>query len=35
MTNLRDGRVLIFLAVWFGLNALFGLGVSMPGTEGA
>jgi membrane associated rhomboid family serine protease len=23
---LRDGRVLIFLAVWFGLNLLFGLG---------
>jgi membrane associated rhomboid family serine protease len=24
--TLRDGRVLIFLAVWFGLNLLFGLG---------
>jgi membrane associated rhomboid family serine protease len=26
---LRDGRVLIFLGVWFGINILFGLG-SMP-----
>lgn len=26
---LRDGRVLIFLAVWFGINLLFGLG-SLP-----
>jgi membrane associated rhomboid family serine protease len=26
---LRDGRVLLFLAVWFGINLLFGLG-SLP-----
>lgn len=25
MTCLRDGRVMIFLAVWFGLNLLFGI----------
>jgi membrane associated rhomboid family serine protease len=33
---LRDGRVLAFLAVWFGLNLLFGLGsLSVDGTEQA
>ena len=33
---LRDPRALAFLAVWFGVNLLFGLGaVTMPGTEGA
>lgn len=26
LVTLRDGRVLLFLAVWFGLNLLFGLG---------
>jgi membrane associated rhomboid family serine protease len=32
---LRDPRVLIFLAVWFGVNFLFGVGViPMPGMEG-
>jgi membrane associated rhomboid family serine protease len=32
--SLRDVRVLAFLAVWFGLNLLFGMGtVSMPGVE--
>jgi len=31
---LRDVRVMAFLAVWFGLNLLFGMGtVSMPGAE--
>lgn len=33
---LRNGRVLIFLAVWFGLNLLFGLGsLSVDGSEQA
>jgi membrane associated rhomboid family serine protease len=32
--SLRDPRVLAFLAVWFGLNLLFGLGaVSLTGNE--
>lgn len=32
----RDPRALAFLAVWFGVNLLFGLGtIAMPGTEGA
>ncbi len=32
--SFRDPRVLTFLAVWFGLNLLFGLGsVSMTGNE--
>jgi len=31
---LRDPRILIFLAAWFGLNLLFGIGsVGMPGVE--
>ncbi len=31
---LRNPRVLAFIAVWFGINALFGAtGVSMPGVE--
>ena len=35
-TMLRDPRILAFLAVWFGVNILFGMGaVSMPGTEGS
>jgi membrane associated rhomboid family serine protease len=35
-TSLRDPRVLAFLAVWFGINLLFGLGpFSMPGIEQA
>ena len=34
-TMLRDPRILAFLAVWFGVNFIFGMGaVSMPGTEG-
>jgi membrane associated rhomboid family serine protease len=34
MDALRDRRVVAFLAVWFGLNVLFGLGsVSMAGGE--
>jgi membrane associated rhomboid family serine protease len=33
---LRDPRILAFLAVWFGVNFIFGVGaVSMPGTVGA
>src|SRR5262245_5912640 len=32
----RDPRILAFLAVWFGVNIIFGMGaVSMPGTEGS
>ena len=32
---LRDPRILAFLAVWFGVNFIFGMGaVAMPGTEG-
>jgi membrane associated rhomboid family serine protease len=35
-TMLRDPRILAFLAVWFGVNIIFGMGaVSMPGTEGS
>jgi membrane associated rhomboid family serine protease len=31
---LREPRILMFLAIWFGLNMLFGLGaVAMPGVE--
>jgi membrane associated rhomboid family serine protease len=34
-TMLRDPRILVFLAVWFGVNLVFGMGaVSMPGAEG-
>lgn len=33
--SLRNPQLLIFIAIWFGLNLLFGLGVSMPGTEGS
>ncbi|MDE2377550.1 MAG: rhomboid family intramembrane serine protease [Bradyrhizobium sp.] len=32
---LRDGRVLGFLAVWFGVNIVFGIGSIAIGTEGA
>jgi len=33
-TMLRDPRILVFVAVWFGVNIIFGVGaVSMPGTE--
>jgi membrane associated rhomboid family serine protease len=33
---LRDPRILTFLAVWFGVNIVFGIGaVTMPGTEGS
>ena len=32
---LRDRRVIFFLAAWFGLNILFGLGaIAIPGVEG-
>jgi membrane associated rhomboid family serine protease len=31
---LRDGRVLAFLAVWFGVNIIFGIGSISIGTEG-
>jgi len=35
LDSLRDVRVMAFLAVWFGLNLLSGLGtLSMPGIEG-
>jgi membrane associated rhomboid family serine protease len=33
-TTLRDPRFLMFLAVWIGLNALFGLGTISFGEEG-
>jgi len=33
--SLRNPKLLFFIAMWFGLNLLFGLGVSMPGTDGA
>ena len=32
---LRDGRVLAFLAIWFGLNIIFGIGSISIGAEGA
>ncbi len=32
---LRDGRVLGFLAVWFGVNIVFGIGSIAVGSEGA
>jgi membrane associated rhomboid family serine protease len=32
---LRDGRVIGFLAVWFGVNIVFGIGAIGVGTEGA
>jgi membrane associated rhomboid family serine protease len=32
---LRDGRVVGFLAVWFGVNIIFGIGAIGVGTEGA
>lgn len=35
LDSLRNPQLLIFIAIWFGLNLLFGLGVSMPGTEGS
>ena len=35
LTSLRDRRVLVFLAFWFGINILFGTGaVQLPGSEG-
>lgn len=34
LTTLRDPRFLLFLAVWIGLNALFGLGTLSFGEEG-
>jgi membrane associated rhomboid family serine protease len=34
MAALRDPRILAFLAVWFGLNILFGVGsIAIPGAE--
>jgi membrane associated rhomboid family serine protease len=33
LTTLRDPRFLMFLVVWIGLNALFGLGTVSIGTE--
>ena len=33
LTTLRDPRFLLFLAVWLGLNALFGVGTVSFGTE--
>ncbi len=35
LSSFRNGQMLIFIAIWFGLNLLFGIGVSMPGTDGA
>jgi membrane associated rhomboid family serine protease len=32
---LRNGRVIAFVAVWFGINIIFGLGSIAIGTEGA
>ena len=32
---LRNGRVLAFLAVWFGVNIIFGIGSIAIGAEGA
>jgi membrane associated rhomboid family serine protease len=32
---LRDERVLGFLAIWFGVNIIFGIGAISVGTEGA
>ena len=34
MATFRDPRLLLFLAVWMGLNALFGLGAVSFGEEG-
>lgn len=33
LATFRDGRFILFLAVWMGLNALFGLGAVSFGTE--
>jgi membrane associated rhomboid family serine protease len=34
LVALRDPRIIIFLMAWFGLNLLFGVGVSsLPGME--
>jgi membrane associated rhomboid family serine protease len=33
--SLRDPRVLGFLAVWFGVNIVFGVGSIAIGSEGA
>ncbi len=32
---LRDGRVLAFLGIWFGINIIFGVGSIAIGTDGA
>ncbi len=33
--GLGDRRVLMFVLLWMGLNLLFGIGIDMPGMEGA
>jgi membrane associated rhomboid family serine protease len=34
-TALRDPRILVFVAAWFGLNFLFGIGsLAIPGVDG-
>jgi membrane associated rhomboid family serine protease len=35
INSLRNPRVLAFLAVWFGVNIIFGLGSIAIGAEGA
>lgn len=35
LDSLKNPQLLVFIAIWFGLNLLFGAGVSVPGTEGA
>ncbi len=34
MEAFREPRVLVFVAVWVGLNLVFGVAVSPPGAEG-
>ncbi len=34
-SGLADRRVLMFVVLWMGLNLLFGIGIDMPGMEGA
>jgi len=31
---LRNPRILAFLAIWFAVNLLFGIAVTLPGLEG-
>jgi membrane associated rhomboid family serine protease len=35
LDSLKNPQLLIFIAIWFALNLLFGLGVSVPGADGA